>query len=453
MQRIQCQNCSAALDWDGLSEIVRCAYCGTLYRMHPRKKTGSGVRTGLGTVSEIQTTQGRYAGHALAKSFIPKDWTVETNAPEQSANLLSPLTIQAVFSSPNKDAVITFTGTKAYNHLDPTQENAPMQGQMGMGRMVGLFYRDASAVCDGIVQANPSLRDVRLLSATDTPDPQTRQIQEKIVTDYAGKGLLSPGSSWSRKYLSVRDGGGQLWYKQVEAMVNHIYLPVPPEEQMMYQMLLQNQQRSLGLSSSLAMRGRFAGLMAGMMTPKVEPPKPKLRWEIYYTLETSATESAIKEAARFHDQIRDTIEVLPLFKREEGRIREILQMQAQQESAALNNALGQMQQEQMASWDRKQKIIQGASDYGSNVMHQMFDSNAQTMNRVNNLRSESIRGVNTYFTNSPGFGVPPVVEASTQWDHVYQNSRYPDYFAASEGAAPLDFGVDFEELGKTGGDY
>jgi hypothetical protein len=83
----------------------------------------------------------------------------------------------------------------------------------------------------------------------------------------------------------------------------------------------------------------------------------------------------------------------------------------------------------------------------------MFQDNVATSQRVNNLRSEAIRGVNTYYTQSPGYGVPNVVEAGVGWDHVYQNTQYPDLFAASTGEAPLEFGVDFEELKQTGGDY
>ena len=131
----------------------------------------------------------------------------------------------------------------------------------------------------------------------------------------------------------------------------------------------------------------------------------------------------------------------------------MLAMQAQQEQAVINDALDQMNRDRMASWDRQQQIVQSTSDYGSSIMREMRESNAQTQQRVNNLRSESIRGVNTYYTQNAGFGVPPVVEASTQWDHVYQNTQAPDVFAASTGAAPLEFGVDYEELKQTGGDY
>ena len=321
-------------------------------------------------------------------------------------------------------------------------------------RMIALAYRDAGTICDGILNGNPSVSDVRLLSAMDTPDAWARELQQKELRGYAQAGTLNPGGNWAKKYATVRDTNGQLWHKQVEAMVNYAYLPVPPGEQMIYQMMQQNRARTMGMSGMLGgMRGMLGGLMAGMATPQVQPPQPKLRWTAQYVVETSAQDGAFSEAMAAHEKIRNTIEVLPLFEREMARIRDSLTMQAQQESAVINDAMAQMNRDQMASWDRKQRIMQDASDYGSSVMREMRESNAQTQQRVNNLRSESIRGVNTYYTQSSGLGVPPVVEASTQWDHVYQNTRHPDHFAASTGSAPLEFGVDYEELSKTNGDY
>ncbi len=88
-----------------------------------------------------------------------------------------------------------------------------------------------------------------------------------------------------------------------------------------------------------------------------------------------------------------------------------------------------------------------------NTMHEMMDSTARTHDRVANLHSESIQGVNTYFTNYGGYGDPDVVKADVRWDHVYQNTQNPDIYAAREGDAPLEYGVDFEELKRTKGDY
>ena len=87
-------------------------------------------------------------------------------------------------------------------------------------------------------------------------------------------------------------------------------------------------------------------------------------------------------------------------------------------------------------------------------MHEIQANTARTNETVANLQSEAIRGVNTYYAQPFGVGdAPRVVEADVRWDHVYQNSQHPEWFAAHEGDAPLEFGVDFEELKNTGGRY
>ena len=130
MQSLICKQCNSALRWDGVSETVRCDYCGTMYRMHPRAhaEPSRGVRVGSGAVAPIETSRGTYAGYALVKSYIPVGWTVETNAPEAEANLLVPLTAQVQYAAPDGDAAICFTGTRAYAHLDLTPQTAAQQG-------------------------------------------------------------------------------------------------------------------------------------------------------------------------------------------------------------------------------------------------------------------------------------------------------------------------------------
>lgn len=59
----------------------------------------------------------------------------------------------------------------------------------------------------------------------------------------------------------------------------------------------------------------------------------------------------------------------------------------------------------------------------------MFHGAYQIRDRVNNMRSEAIRGVNSYTTGSGDF-----VEADVRFDNVYQNTQNPDLYAGVEGA-------------------
>lgn len=432
MRGLTCRRCGTRLTWDETSPILACPVCGTRYRMHPRTTRG-GVGVGAGTVSPIQTTQGQYAGIPMVQSYVPKGWKTNTAALEAESNILLPLTPQIEYASPDGKAFITYTGLRGYDHLEPIPQNAQMQGRVSpSSKTIGLAYREAGVICDGIVQGNPNLSDARLLSESGQPDVWARKVIQTSLKDYASSGMINPGASWSKKTYAVRDRNGRTWQKLIEAMVTYAFIPVSPAEQQLYQMALRTMR---------------------VMVHPIQPPQPKLRWIVNYVLETSAMDPAFSEARQYHDQIRNSFELLPTFHQEFSRIRDALVLQNIQETNAVNDALSQMNRDNMASWDRRQGIIRDASNYGTQVMREMRESTARTHDRAANLRSETIREVNTYYTNHGGYDDPRVVEASTQWDHVYQNRQNPDVYAASTGAAPLEFGVDFEELRQTDGDY
>ena len=112
-------------------------------------------------------------------------------------------------------------------------------------------------------------------------------------------------------------------------------------------------------------------------------------------------------------------------QRETERLRQNILAQARQEQSVIDNAYGQMARDQMASWDRKRAIIQSASDYGTQVMHEMQANTARTNDTVANLRSEAIRGVNTYYAQPFGVGNDPrVVEADVQSDRILSSWLY-----------------------------
>lgn len=451
MKAIICKRCNVKVQWDGQSEIVTCPYCGTKYRVRP-KASAEGADSGA--VIDILTSQGAYAGKALARGFVPKGWEVTTNAPEQESSIFSPLPIIVNFVSPKEDALITFTGTRIFQHIDPTPQNDPRQGQMARPeRYITLTYQDAEFVCNRSLSQNPTISDVRVLSSSDQPDPWARNHMQKMMQAAVQGGMLSPGGNWVKKYVTCLDANGEIWHKLMEVMVVYSFQPVSQTEQMIYQMALQSEQRKMALINNLAMHGYVAGMMAGMATPKVQPPRPKLRWALQYMVETSAKEEAFREAADFHDKIRNSVAYTPFHEREARQTQDAMHRQSQQEQAQINEIVGQMNRDQQESWKRKQQIIKETNDYTTNIMREVNKNAADSRHRINNRWSEVIRDVNTYYTKNPGYGEPRVVEVSNKFDHVYQNTRYPGHFAASTGDAPVNFGVDYEELERTNGDY
>lgn len=452
MQQIQCRHCGTLLSWDGISEQLRCEVCGAAYRMHPRGRTQEGASAGQGKIAPIRITQGSLAGTELFACFVPKGWTVETNAPEEQANVLAPLTPALTMQEPEGRCYLSYYGTQIYQHLEPTPQNEPLQGQLQHpGLYLGLCYEDALSYCDGEVAANQTLSDVQRVSQTTEPDAFIRPLLDKAIRDAAAGGLLQTEANWARCVYSCRDGDGRLWYKQLEAMISLGWIPPDPQEQMLYQTLQQSQAQTAARLSML--QARFGGAYNAMQLPTAQMPQPKLRWCLHFLMETTATEDFFEQAKALHDQVRESWKPLPAFSQQAESLRRQLQMQAMQEDQMLAGVLGQMNQAQMASWERKQGIVNDLTAHTSTVMGQIQQSSDATMQRVRNRQSEQLREVNTFHA-VPGIGGDAdVVEADIGWDHVYQNTQNPDIFAASVGAAPLEFGVDFEELKPTEGNY
>lgn len=452
MQRLTCKNCRAAMLWDGVSEEIRCASCGTRFRVRPRTQAQSGITVDRGEVSPIRTTQGSFAGAALCACYVPQGWKVETNAPEEQANVLVPLTMQVTMQEPAGKCFLTYGGTQVYQHLDPTPQNAPLQGQIQHpGGYLGLCYRDALSFCDGAIQANPYIHDVQRVSQAQQPDDFVLPLLQKAVRDATAGGLVECDANWARCVYTCRDSEGRKWVKQLEAMVSLGWIPLSPQEQMMAQMLQQSQAQTAGRLAML--QARYGGAYNAMTLPMAQMPQPKLRWCLHFLIETSAEADCFQQAQALHDRVRASWKTLPALEQQSAQLGQQLQMRAMQEDQMLAGALGQMNQAQMASWDRKQGIVNDLTAHSSSVMEQIWQSNDETMQHARNRQSEMLKEVNVYQAK-PAFGDDPArVEADIGWDHIYQNTKDPEVFAASVGAAPPDLGVDFEELQKLDGNY
>ena len=61
MINLKCQQCGAALHWDGQGNVVQCGYCGAEYLIHPRRekfRKKADPYKGTGTVQGIPIVQG-----------------------------------------------------------------------------------------------------------------------------------------------------------------------------------------------------------------------------------------------------------------------------------------------------------------------------------------------------------------------------------------------------------
>ena len=192
-------------------------------------------------------------------------------------------------------------------------------------------------------------------------------------------------------------------------------------------------------------------------------------WEVQYELLFLADEDCAREMYPEFLKVRKTLQFLPAFEQFKAHERQVV-LQCQQ----------QMMADRAASQQRMMNTMQETQSYIHNVQSDMMASNAashdrvaaqwsdymrnsgpaaygggmgmsgggtDTMDRVRNMWSETIKETNTYYGNDG-----KVYEASTAYDRVYQGNQDQDSFVGTEGTA-WEPGVDYDELKRTNGDY
>ncbi len=427
-ERIVCPKCSAVIIWNGSDPIISCRLCGARYKMHPRSRDARSsvdrevfmppVGRGQTDILTIPTS-GEVRGRPVLRSYIPENWKYfSSTSPDRYDGVSNPIVPAVLYSSPDGEINILYKGEAFYKHIDYSPAAAQLQNRLDdilINRRNPTFlrmrsYMSCSEYCDSMAKTLP-LRDLAAVKE-ERADNTEKQRQRQLLENFRQKGFSDGNAEWLRRTYRGRDNSGR--QKIVIAETRIISL----------------------VKNTVAQMTPLGGFfMMGMMSG-IPQQTAERYWDSCYEMLLIAPENRYSEALREFERINSSIRILP----EMDQVRaEIL--------AVVNSSLNQMAADNMNSMNRRSQIIADTNAYTSNIQRQMIADNAASHNRTANLQSEAIRGVNTYYT-----GDNRVIEASTSFDHVYQSTRSPDVFAAQQGHS-LEFGVDFEELTQTNGDY
>ena len=423
MIRLNCQACGAALHWDGGSNVIKCSYCGAEYLIHPQSETfrsGPDMYTGRGEMQGIPIIPGNdCSGLCPVESFAPKGWKIcarQASDEFYGDHVNNPFVAEGQLDAPDGSATILFRGPNQYT--DRKLSRVPLiKGIDALGSYlrVGTPFT-AEQYCDYLLQRDLQPSQAEKLRVEEADDAE-RGRQQTVIQNYTAQGFTGVTSEWKRVIYNITDRAGRRRTVSVETRLNDLRRGGAP----------------------MGGGGLFGQLMGQMFSAGEH--YWETQYEFIFVADAAAFDALFPTAQKVNESIRFTEDL--------EKIRQSLLQYLQ---ALKNQTAMAVQQQEMASWDRKQQIINDTHNYTMNVMHEMNANTAATHARVANLHSEAIRGVNTYHTASPGYGAPDVVEADVRWDHVYQNTLDPQLFAASESYW-LEPGVDFEELKRTNGNY
>ena len=489
MEKIQCSNCKAPLDWDGYEEVLTCPYCGTRFDMrdHIRSKTsaqGGVLQDGIGrgTVAAIPSIVQDAYGVCFLSCYVPKGWMVRcgNSGPDFGDPAKDGAHITTTMMNPEEKAFIVIRTKQTIHHVEPSFMNQngrrhlnTVGVQYGQGGLEGT-ERSAAEYEDEMFEyvfrdAPPA---VRLLKEEDA-DEAEKKTQQQILSMYSQQGF-SAAADWKRRYYLLQHPDGRKQNAVAETRIVS-FEKMNPAGGVPFGGgagtggLFGGGAGTGGLFGGRAGAGGFfgGGKLAEFLENGVKKVQNALRqrfWEVQYELlfvaDTDIANACLPE---FH-KVRTTIQYLPAFEQYRQKNLQIVQQCLQQmvldrqasnerrmqmmmdTQQHIHGTMSEMQASASASHDR---VASQWSNYmgGSAGGYGGYGSPVSSMDRVRNLQSEAIREVDTYYGNDG-----EVYEASTSYDNVYQGNKDHDSFVGTSDTT-WDPGTDFDQLNKTNGNY
>ena len=425
MVQIKCPKCGSIFIWNGSDAIAVCDTCGTKYSMNPRSNQKAVLmpQVGRGAVDYLTAPGDQIINNRpLLKTYIPKNWNYQCGLLNDRFDLVSnPFVVSVSFAAPDRSAEIVYSAESFYKHFDLTPQTAQFQNRLEdltVTRTPTFFrlkpYMTSDSYCDSLAQSC----GLSQISVVDVKQADREELskEQRIIQNFISKGFQDAAANWSGKtYRGISPRGQRMMIYAETRVIQLLKTSVVPTLQM----------------SPYGMGGMFGGMR--MMPQMVNQERQDIFWDTQYEFLLLSTEESYQRSYAELEKIMKTLDYLPAI--EDAR-RDAMQL--------ANNTIMNIANARSDSFARQQQIISNTNAYTSDIQHQMIADNAASHDRIANRNSEMIRDVNSYYANGG------VVEASTMYDHVYQNTRDPDLFAAQRGDA-FEFGVDFVELKKTNG--
>ena len=438
MRLLKCQQCGAQLKWDGKKEIVKCDYCGAQYQMQARPaQRPSDPHFGYGEVMGIPMNyfEGmNFEGQLAIDAYVPEGWYACVGAAsfdnygDCAGNTLP---LEGRFIAPHNRAIVIYRSSNCFTdrrrspHM-PTNEIDMLGTNMRVRKPFTM-----TEYCDTLLKRDAMPAKAKLVKK-EQPDEDEMQRMQIVAQNYRSQGFATVNVDWTRRIYEITNRTGEEKKVAIETRFADVH--------------------KRDMSNDQPQKG-FMGMLKGAAQNMMDLHCWETGYEMILISDPDIYDAMFEEFMKINLSIRPRQE----YQNMKNAVTQYIQQQIAQTQQTVNNAMMNMQRERMESWDRRSRIIQDTNNYTTNIMREMNANTAATHDRVANLHSEAIRGVNTYYAAPGTFSYgnstrPDVVEASINWDHVYQSTQNPDVFAATRDVW-LEPGVDFVELKKTNGNY
>lgn len=424
IKKILCQQCGAPIEWDGVSRRLQCSFCGTVYE----RTDGQGRQAGSKRYLDEK-------GNEFLVGYYPPMFhgAYQIRNEGNSMNLNSrelPVKVYYKMTSEEENAHILFITGSVYHHIDNIPANANKQNTIGADLRRYRSYIGADAYADlRFSEEHPAASNIRVIKVEE-PCEKSRKSLENLRIQNQNRFVGQYNNEFAGKIYSYFENGmNQLCLTRL-ALES---LEVPTMSDMIGNVF--------GGKRFSGNRGMFGGLFGNMgeTVQKFMPPSvsKNITWTVFNEIYFWGSEEGISRYFDEFEKVYETIKTGPDFSR---IVNEINGMFMRTEQTISRNAMSTANA-QMESGQRMSHMINDTYSYGMELDRQSWANTNSVMDRVNNMRSEAIRGVNSYTTGNGDF-----IEADVRFDSVYQSTRNPDLYAGVEGN--YDMGSEWTALKK-----
>lgn len=411
IEKIICQQCNAPIPWNGVDTRLQCQFCGTVYERTVRQRNLQRYIDNVGNEFLI----GYYP------SMFHGEYQIRNLGNNMSLNSKEiPLKVFYEMTSEDGNAHILFISPTTYHHIENTPANADKQNMFGGDLRRYRSFVGASSYADiRFSEEHPHATNVRVITVEE-PCKKSKESLEKLrVQNQNIMGGKYNNEFAGKIYSYSENGKNQICL--IRLALESFEIPTMPD-------MFGNLFGGIGLKGSMA-NSKLGGLFGNM--------GKNITWTVFNEMYFWGTEEGVNKYRNEFEKVYESIKLGPDYYR---MTNEINRMFNQTEQVIANNNMS-MARAQMESSQRMGAMINDTYAYGMELDRQSRATTDSTMDRVNAMRSEAIRGVNSYST-----GNGDSVEADVRFDSVYQNSTHSDIYAGVEGS--YDMGSEWIMLEK-----
>lgn len=430
MDTIKCKQCGAAMKYIPGANHIKCEYCGTEYRLKNNND------------ASIKNIDYMNKG-ALFYSYIPSGWSYRVfDDDKNNVSKLAAVCKGLRIDSPQNDTFLLFFPFAYYKSFNASASFG-LKKNYTLDPVTFVRYKNMLAIQDyakqRLKEIIPNADNIVINKLTDE-DEFLHKKALSFVNESLQKLNADLNSSFGKYFISF-EANSQKYYAIFSSVLVYKNNESPDNQKENQTQNIPDAPKDKNIFKSVIDFGMKGGIIGAkkrgenINIPNIKlPDLNKIKniansdWGKAFDIILVTSQNDINAFNTIFNDFMKNIRYANLyFLLQEEELRNVERIKLEGMRQRTQNAI-----------NSSQRISQTLSQT-SDIVNSAYESRSRTMDNIDKMRSQAVRGVNEYESS---YG--DTYEASVEYDHIYQNA---DTFVGSKDIN-LDLGPEWEELKK-----